>query len=158
MKHLLLILALVSGAAFTQASAYAQAGAPVSYEQPAYPDDTSTAYTPPDTVLEEAPANTVEGVFATFFALAAFIPIAVQFLRKLLIPDASGTGVQIFSWVTGLGITIAGWALHLGFLSDLSFWMALLYGAGACLAANGIFDTGLISAVFGLFGKKASLN
>jgi hypothetical protein len=104
----------------------------------------------------DQPVSIPDGTFETFLALVAFIPIAVQVLRKLLIPNAAGIGVQVFSWTVGVAITLAGWLLHLGFLDGLSFWIALLYGAGACLAANGIFDTGLITALFGLFGKKAT--
>jgi len=108
----------------------------------------------PPTAYSVETTKTIDGVFETFFALVAFIPIAVQFLRKLIIPNAVGLSVQIFSWVIGILITLTGWLLKIGFLDGLSVWMAILYGAGACLAANGIFDTGLINMLFGLFGKK----
>jgi hypothetical protein len=159
MKHLLLIFALVFGAsAFLPSPSWAAVDNPLGYEQPTSFEDTSPDFNAPATAVEE-PATitvqTIESIFATFFALVAFIPIAVQFLRKLLIPDIGGLWAQIFSWAVGIGITLAGWAFHLGFLDNLNIWMALLYGAGACLAANGIFDTGLISAVFDLFRRKA---
>jgi hypothetical protein len=129
------------------------------YEQseatPDYSGQASDVAAPETDVITE---KTLNGIFETFFALVAFIPIAVQFLRKLIIPNATGIGAQIFSWTVGIAITLSGWLLHLGFLDGLSFWIALLYGAGACLAANGIFDTGLISALFGLFGKKVATN
>ena len=104
----------------------------------------------------EQPANQPDKIFETFFTLVAFIPIVVQFLRKLIIPNSKGLGVQIFSWVIGIAITIIGWLLHLGFLDGISIWLALLYGAGASLAANGVFDTGIITAIFSLFEKKTS--
>jgi hypothetical protein len=110
----------------------------------------------PISVVTCESALTLDEIFGTFIALIAFIPIAVQFLRKLLFPNTIGLPIQIFSWFVGLAITVAGWALNLGFLDGLSIWMALLYGAGACLAANGIFDTGLITAIFGLFEKKSA--
>jgi hypothetical protein len=106
----------------------------------------------PEVVTPQIPS----GIFETFLALVAFIPVVVEFLKRLIIPNATGFGVQIFSWTIGILITLAGWLLNLGFLNGLSWWMALLYGAGACLAANGIFDTGLITAIFSLFGKKTS--
>lgn len=122
--------------------------------------DISGAYEPPGVApvsgTEFTSPKTPDGIFETFFALAAFIPIAVQFLRKLIIPGVSGLWVQIFSWAIGLGITMLGWAFGLGFLSGLMWQQALMYGAGACLAANGIFDTGLIESVFSLFTKKFS--
>jgi hypothetical protein len=113
----------------------------------------------PDVAVPEltvTQATSLDGVFSTFLALVAFIPIAVQFLRKRLIPYAKGAWVQVFSWVVGIVITLVVRLLNLGFLDGLSIWLALLYGIGACLAANGVFDTGLITAVFVLFGKKAN--
>lgn len=100
--------------------------------------------------------SAIEGIFSTFIALVAFIPIAVQYLRSRFIPDYSGIWVQVFSWVVGIIITLIGWILNLGFLDGLSVWLALLYGVGACLAANGIFDTGIITGLFKLVGKKAA--
>jgi len=104
------------------------------------------------------PDNPFDGIFETFIALVAFIPFAVQFLRKFLFTSAGGIAAQCFSWAVGIIITLAGWLLHLGFLDGLSIWMALLYGVVASLAANGVFDTGLINAIFnalfGLFGKN----
>jgi hypothetical protein len=142
MKHLILVFSLIfSVCVFSYAMGISASDGPVA------------------SVFEQTETeNPLDGIFETFFALAAFIPIAFQFLRKLLLPNAGGIGVQILSWVIGLAITMGGWFLKLGFLDGLSVWMALLYGAGACLAANGIFDTGLITAIFnalfGLFGSK----
>jgi len=113
---------------------------------------------PPEAAFSENPLNPFDGIFATFFALAAFIPVAFQFIRKLLFPGAFGLGVQIFSWVIGILITMAGWALNLGFLDGLSVWMALLYGAGASLAANGVYDTGLINAIFNVLFKLLGID
>ena len=150
MKHLfLLFLALAfSICAFSQA-----VPDPVTDSSGVALEQQSTGGTGQDQAVTAE--KTFDGIFETFFALVAFIPVAVQFLKKLIIPNAAGLSVQIFSWAIGIAITIAGWLLHLGFLDGLSFWIALLYGAGACLAANGIFDTGIITAIFGLFGQKA---
>jgi hypothetical protein len=148
MKHLFLIfMALIFSA-----SVYSQAVPDPVSDGIGHEFVTPAEVITPDVIVIEA--KTIDGIFETFLALVAFIPIAVQFLRKLLIPNAASIGVQIFSWVVGIVITIAGWLLHLGFLDGLSFWLALLYGIGACLAANGIFDTGLITAIFSLFAKK----
>lgn len=103
-------------------------------------------------------AGMLESIFATFLALVAFIPVAVQFLRNVLFKNASGLVMQVISWVTGLVITLLGWWLNAGFLAELSMWQAMIYGAGACLASNGVFDTGMVSAIidgiFKLFKSK----
>ena len=46
------------------------------------------------------------------------------------------------------------WWLDAGFVSDVSWDIALLYGFGASLVANGVADTGLVQWVIGLFRKK----
>lgn len=85
-----------------------------------------------------------EAAFATFASLVAAIPFVVQAIKKLIPSiESSSLATQIVSWVTGLVVTMIGWAL--------------LYGLGASLAANGIFDTGFIEWFIGLF-KKKSLN
>jgi hypothetical protein len=104
------------------------------------------------------PGIPLDGIFATFLTLVAFIPVAVQFLRNVLFKGASGLVMQILSWAIGLVITGVGWGLNIGFLAELSVWQALIYGAGACLAANGVFDTGIVSTIidgiFKLFKPK----
>lgn len=99
-----------------------------------------------------------EAAFATFAALVAVIPFVVQAVKKLIPAiEKSSLATQIVSWVTGLVVTMVGWIFNLGFLNDLEWWMAILYGLGASLAANGIFDTGFIEWFIGLF-KRKSLN
>ena len=66
-----------------------------------------------------------------------------------------GIVTQIVSWVVGIGITMFGWWQHLGFLDGIEWYIALLYGLGSGLAANGIADTGLIEWVIGLFRRKS---
>jgi hypothetical protein len=148
MKHLFLVLLSL----IFSASVYSMAVPDPVASDVGYEFVTPVEVATPDVIVPEA--KTIDGIFETFLALVAFIPIAVQFLRKLILPNSTGIGVQIFSWAIGIVITLSGWLLHLGFLNGLSFWLALLYGIGASLAANGIFDTGLITAIFSLFAKK----
>lgn len=107
---------------------------------------------------QEAPSppqvNPVVEAFTTFAALVAVIPVVTEFLKKILsVKPGGGIWTQVLSWATGILLTLAGWLLDLGFLSGLSVYLALLYGAGASLAANGVFDTQIITAIFGLFKK-----
>ena len=93
------------------------------------------------------------GGFVTFAALVALIPFAMQLFKKL-IPDAVGWFTQICSWLVGIILTMFGWYFNLGFLADMTWWLALLYGFGASLAANGIFDIGLIEWILQLVGLQ----
>ena len=92
-------------------------------------------------------------IFGTFAALVAAIPFVVELIKKL-IPNASSGAIQIVSWLTGVVVTMFGWFFHLGFLADLTWYIALLYGLGASLAANGVFDTGIITQIISFFFKK----
>ena len=47
-----------------------------------------------------------------------------------------------------------GWWQHLGIFDGIEWHIALLYGLGSGLAANGIVDIGLVQWLIGLFGKK----
>ena len=95
-------------------------------------------------------------VFATFWALVAAISVGVEFLKNLFgktraTPDWA---VQVFSWGTGIIMTMFGWVLHLGFLDGLTLYWSLIYGFGASLAANGVADTKIIEWIFSLFRRK----
>ena len=104
---------------------------------------------------EEIPRS-FDTVFTTFVALVASIPVVVEFLKNLFgktkaTPDWA---VQVFSWGTGIIMTMFGWFLHLGFLDGLTWYWALIYGFGASLAANGVADTKIIEWIFSLFRRK----
>ena len=104
---------------------------------------------------EEIPGS-FDTVFTTFVALVASIPVVVEFLKNLFgktkaTPDWA---VQVFSWGTGIIMTMFGWFLHLGFLDGLTWYWALIYGFGASLAANGVADTKIIEWIFSLFRRK----
>lgn len=99
------------------------------------------------------PTPDYSSAFTTFAGLVAIIPFVVEGMKKIF-KSISPIVIQIISWVTGIAVTMFGWAFHLGFLNGLEWWQALLYGLGVSLAANGIFDTGLIEWIVALFAKK----
>ncbi|MCG8310738.1 MAG: hypothetical protein MI975_25335 [Cytophagales bacterium] len=93
--------------------------------------------------------------FADFATFVLLIPIVVEFIKKLIPEDSPSLAIQIASWVTGLILAMLAWILKLGFFADiLEWWQALIIGAGASLAANGVFDTGLITWIFSLVGIR----
>lgn len=100
------------------------------------------------TVISDA-AN----AFATFASLVAIIPFVAEAIKKVF-KAISPLAIQFISWGAGLSVTLFGWAFGLGFLADLIWWQAILYGFGASLAANGVFDTGIIEYILLLFSKK----
>lgn len=94
-------------------------------------------------------------VFGSFTALVAAIPVIVEIVKKFL-PDLKSWATQLLSWIIGIGVTMFAWWMNLGFLSGLPWYLALAYGFGASLSANGIADTGLVKWLISLFGKKVS--
>lgn len=95
-------------------------------------------------------------VFGSFAALVAAIPVVVELIKKLL-PKMPSWLTQTVSWVIGIAMTMFGWFMHLGFLDGLPWYIALAYGFGASLAANGIADTGLVQWIIGLFSRKTKV-
>ena len=94
-------------------------------------------------------------VFITFAALSAAVPFVVEGIKKLIPAiDKSKIATIIVSWVIPILVTMFGWGFDLGFLADRTWWQALLYGLGAGLVSNGLFSTGLIEWIIGLFIKK----
>ena len=92
-------------------------------------------------------------VFATFASLVAVIPFVTETLKglfRITQPIVS----QVISWLVGALLAMFAWWLGLGFLDGTLWWVALIYGLAASLAANGVFDTGLIEWLVGLIIKR----
>ena len=90
--------------------------------------------------------------FGTFAAMVAIIPFVTEIFKK--IPNLPGLVIQILSWVIGVVLSLIGWKFNIGFLAGLTWYIALLYGIAAGLVANGVFDTGIINWILGIFGMK----
>ena len=105
------------------------------------------------TVAADVPATDYDAVFASLAAIVAVIPVVVEAV-KALIPKLPSWAVQVLSWVIGIAVCMFGWWQELGFLAGQEWYIALLYGLGSGLAANGVADTGLIQWIIGLFTKK----
>lgn len=89
------------------------------------------------------PSTDYDAVFVSLAAIVAVIPVVVEGI-KALFPKMPSWTLQVLSWVIGIAICMFGWWQSLGFLSGLDWYIALLYGLGSGLAANGIADTGLV--------------
>ena len=74
---------------------------------------------------------------------------------KALFPKMNGLVTQIVSWCVGLVAVMLLWWLDAGFVADVQWYIALLYGFGASLVANGIADTGLVQWLVGLIAQKS---
>lgn len=87
--------------------------------------------------------------FGSFAALVGAIPLVVEFIKGLL-KLSNSLAIQITSWGTGILMSFAAWALHLGMFDNVFWWQSLAIGLGASLVANGVFDTGVITWILRL--------
>ena len=95
-----------------------------------------------------------DGMIATFAGFAGCVVLLTEGI-KALFPKMEGLVTQIVSWTVGLAAAMLLWWLDAGFVADVEWYIALLYGFGASLVANGIADTGLVQWLIGLITKKA---
>lgn len=126
MRKLILIFALTLGAV---SAAFAQGG------------DVSTG-------------TDYDGMIATFAGFAGCVVLLTEGLKRLF-PKMEGLATQLVSWCVGIAAAMLLWWLDAGFVADVQWWVALLYGLGASLVANGIADTGLVQWIIGLFARRA---
>ena len=101
----------------------------------------------------DVPATDYDTIIATFAGFAGGVVLLVEGI-KALFPKMQGLATQIVSWAVGIVAAMLLWWLDAGFVADVEWYIALLYGLGASLVANGIADTGFIQWIIGLFAKK----
>lgn len=101
------------------------------------------------------PEADYDAMIATFAGFAGGVVLLVEGIKKLF-PKMSGIWTQLVSWLTGIATAMLLWWLDAGFVADVEWCIALLYGLGSSLVANGIADTGFIQWLIGLFARKAS--
>lgn len=95
-----------------------------------------------------------DSMIATFAGFAGCVVLLTEGI-KALFPKMEGLVTQIVSWTVGLAAAMLLWWLDAGFVADVEWYIALLYGLGASLVANGIADTGLVQWLIGLIAKKS---
>lgn len=102
----------------------------------------------------DVPVTDYDAMIGTFAGFAAGVVVLTEGLKGLF-PNMKGWVTQIVSWCVGIAGTMLLWWLDAGFVSDVQWYIALLYGFGASLVANGIADTGLVQWLIGLIVKKS---
>lgn len=123
-----------------------------------------TAQTLPEPIIElPTTYEGLEDAFSTFAKLVLLIPLVVELLKTILFnltdrhwfgDDFKKHWTLLFSWGVGILVTLGGWFLGLGFLEGISIWMAILYGFGAVLCANGVADTQIVQFIFSFLKKR----
>lgn len=102
-------------------------------------------------IVPETDYNTMIATFAGFAGGVVLLTEGV----KALFPKMEGLVTQIVSWCVGILASMLLWWLDAGFVAGTTWYIALCYGLGASLVANGIADTGFVQWVIGLFADKS---
>lgn len=103
----------------------------------------------------EVPETDYNVMIATFAGFVGGVVLLTEGIKRLF-PKMNGLVTQIVSWCVGLAAALLLWWLDVGFVADVSWYIALSYGFGATLVANGIADTGFVQWIIGLFAGKDS--
>lgn len=86
----------------------------------------------------------------TVFASLAGVAAGSVFISALLIKWLKVTKAwvkQLVSWIAPLVIFVVGNLLNFGFMAEFTWLMTVVYGLGAGLVSNGIFDIALVQAI-----------
>lgn len=102
----------------------------------------------PGTVMDVLTNFTVwAGSFLSVVGLTIFVTATV-----LKIFNVTGSGLkQLISWGTGAVIVILLAVFHIGFAKDLLWYGIAAYGVAVSLAANRLFDIGLLQSILAMF-------
>ncbi len=85
-------------------------------------------------------------VYLTFATTVVAILTVTQFLKVTF--STSGFASQLLSWGTGFVIVMFGYFAGLGWLEAVELWWhAAIWGFGASLAANGVFEVPIIKTI-----------
>lgn len=100
----------------------------------------------------EPPANWGEVIdgFSSWFGTLAGIAALTVFVAGVLnglLKVSKKIVKQIVAWVVAILLALVGNLVNLGFLAEATWLMTVIYGFGAGLAANGIFDISVIHAL-----------
>ena len=84
--------------------------------------------------------------FGTLAGIAALTTFVAGVLNGLL--KVTKTFVkQLVSWVAAILLAVLANLINLGFLAGSTWLMTILYGFGAGLVANGLFDVAIVKAL-----------
>jgi len=107
----------------------------------------------------EPPTNWIEVIsninvwFATLAGIAAvtvFIAAAVNTLFKI----TKKIWKQVVAWVISILLVVGGNLFNIGFGADFPWLTSVIYGLGAGLVANGLFDVTIVQAILDLLKLK----
>lgn len=109
----------------------------------------------PGPAVPESPSKSLNDLIIFIMGLITTITLATESVKRVIEEKTklNGRVVQILSWVLGIGLTLVAQFFDLSFLAELDSSSAALYGFGASLASNGLYDSKIFQRIFSLFRK-----
>jgi len=110
---------------------------------------------PPTDIIEVI--TNLDGFMGTLVGLAG-LAIFISGLVIQLLSVTNKIWKQVISWLVPilLALVLGVW-LNIGFLAEETIWVGLLYGLGAGLVSNGLFDIPFVKAlltyIFSIYKK-----
>lgn len=92
-------------------------------------------------------------MIATLGGFAAGVMVVVGIIKRMF-PSLHGIGTQIVSWAVSIAAALLFWWLQAGMFAGMLWYIALLYGFGGGLIANGLADINLVQGIINLFRHK----
>ena len=87
------------------------------------------------------------GTFTGIAGLTVFLTALVLKIFKV-----TGSGLrQLISWAMGAVLVVIMYVAHVGFAADLLWYGVIAYAIGVSLAANRLFDIGLLKSLLEAF-------
>jgi len=129
---------------------------PAAYAAP--PGDTvrttDTVMTPtPSPIVSQATPFNYGTLFAIFAILVIGMPFVVELFKKS-VGTMPSIAIQLVSWIIGILLTALAYWLGIRVIHEMTWYYSVLYGIGAGLACNGLYDTGIIKWLMSMFVKR----
>jgi hypothetical protein len=91
-------------------------------------------------------------IFTETGAFIAAILFLTEWIKSTF--NVSGNYSQYLSWAIGIILAAVGNVFNLGMFAEFDWTVTLVMGFLAALSSNGLFDTGFVDWIVGLFKKR----
>ena len=100
---------------------------------------------PPDTVTVlnfAIDLGTIAGVASAVLLITGWVKTAFKLEGKF---------ARWVSWIVAISLSLIGWLFNIGLFEPVTWFVAIIYGFGIGLVANGIFTSETVQYILSLF-------
>jgi hypothetical protein len=89
------------------------------------------------------------GAFATIGGMVSLTLLFTGWIKTTL--EFTGNWARWLSWAVAMLLSFIGWLFNLGIFEPVTWGVALIYGLGIGLIANGVFTSEIVQNILALF-------